>query len=118
MSGDQMRRRFVLFVTSAVLAASVSAPAFGSPVKSFAMKLGSTLTIKGHTGSATSTTPAVGKVVVSGRWGTGPWRVLTTTTTDDAGRYRFTLKPQRRGNLALTIRTPDHQPQRYVLHVT
>jgi hypothetical protein len=82
------------------------------------MKLGATLTITGHTGSVTGKTPAVGKVVVSGRWGVaGTWRVLTTTRTDSAGKYRFSYKPVRRGNLALRIVPPDHQTQRYILHV-
>ena len=83
------------------------------------MKLGSTFTVTGRTGSETGEhTRAVGKVVLSGRWGVGPWHVLTTTKTDGAGNYMFAIKPHRRGNLMLRIAPPDHHVRRYVLHVT
>ena len=113
-----MRRRLLSVLLPTVLASVLAVPGFADTARNFSMKLGATLTITGHTGSVTGKTPAVGKVVVSGRWGTvGPWRVLTTTRTDGAGKYRFSYTPVRRGDLALRIVPPDHQPQRYVLHV-
>ena len=82
------------------------------------MKLGGTFTVTGRTGSAKGkSTRAVGKVVVSGRWGNARWHVLTTTMTDRAGNYEFRLKPRRRGNLTVRVVPPDHRPQHYALHV-
>ena len=109
-----MRRRFLLLVLLAVLAV----PSYAAAERIFSMQLGSTFTITGRTGSDTGTQArAVGKVVLSGRWGVGAWRVLATTTTDKAGSYKFTLTPRRRGDLALRIAPPDHHVRRYLLHV-
>lgn len=109
-----MRRRLLFFVALAVLVVSSSASA--SP--GFSMKLGSTFTVSGRTGSATGKhTRAVGKVVLSGRWGVGPWHVFTTTVTNSAGYYRFAFKPRRRGDLTLRIAPPDHHQRLYLLHV-
>jgi hypothetical protein len=114
-----MRRRRFLLLVLAVVAAAFSAPAAALSGPNVAkMQLGSTFTATGRTGSAPGRHDrAVGKVVVSGRWGGGPWRVLTTTQTDAEGYYRFTVKPRRRGNLTLRIAPPDHHPRRYLLHV-
>lgn len=82
------------------------------------MQLGSTFTVTGQTGSvAGKQTRAVGKVVLEGRWGTGPWHVLSSTKTDRDGSYRFLVRPQRRGSLSLRIEPPDHHPRRFVLRV-
>lgn len=82
------------------------------------MKLGTAFTITGRTGSVSGTKRALGTVVVSGRWGSGPWHVITKTSTDKAGNYHLTVKPRRRGNLTLRISPPDHHPRRYLLHVS
>jgi hypothetical protein len=114
MRGEHMRRRLLFLVALAVLAA----PSVAVAGQGFSMKLGSTFTITGRTGSESGKhTRAVGKVVLSGRWGVGPWHVLTTTTTDSAGNYKFAIKPHRRGDLMLRIAPPDHHAWRYVLHV-
>jgi len=119
MGGEPMRRRLLVPVAVAVLAVSVAVPSFGAAGKGYSMKLGSTFTITGRTGSAVGTqTRAVGKVVLAARWGVGPWRLLTTTSTDSAGNYRFTIRPHRLGDLTLRITPPDDHAQRYVLHVS
>ncbi len=118
MDGDRMRRRLLSLVLLAVLGASLAAPARSATRHSVSLQVGSTFTVTGRTGSATGKhTRAVGKVVVSGRWGKGRWHVLTTTQTDQAGNYGFRLKPHRRGNLTVRIAPPDQHPQRYMLHV-
>jgi hypothetical protein len=114
MGGDHMRRRALLVLALAVLVV----PSAATAANRFSMKLGSTFTITGRTGSETGKhTRAVGRVVLSGRWGAGTWRVLATTTTDAAGSYRFAIKPSRRGDLSLRIAPPDRHLRRYVLHV-
>jgi hypothetical protein len=118
MDGDHMRRRLLSLLASAVLALVFAAPSFATAGHGFSMELGSTFTLTGRTGSVQGThTRATGTVVLSGRWGVGPWHVITTAATDRSGNYRFTVKPQRRGNLTLRIAPPDHHPQRYLLHV-
>ena len=64
-----MRRRLFSVLVPTVLASVLAVPCFADTPRAFSMKLGATLTITGHTGSVTGKTPAVGKVVVSGRWG-------------------------------------------------
>lgn len=109
-----MRRRFFLVVALVVLA--VPASALAGP--GYSMKLGSTFTITGRTGSDTGKhTHALGKVVLSGRFGIERWRVLDSTTTDSTGRYRFAFTPRRRGDLTLRVAPPDHHPRLFVLHV-
>ncbi|MGN6796953.1 MAG: hypothetical protein ACTHKS_02265 [Gaiellaceae bacterium] len=109
-----MRRRLLLFVLLAGL--TMSSTALATPV--FSLKLGSTFHITGRTGSAPGThTRALGRVVLSGRWGTGPWRWITTTKTDNEGYYRFGVTPGRRGNLTLRITPPDHHLRFYLLRV-
>src|SRR4051794_18996850 len=76
MGGEHMRRRLLFVVALVVLAL----PAPASAGQGFSMKLGSTFTITGRTGSdAGKHSRALGKVVLSGHWGLGPWRVLMTT---------------------------------------
>jgi hypothetical protein len=112
--GEDVRRRLLVFVVLAVLVA----PSLALAARDFSMKVGATFTITGRTGSDTGKqSRAVGKVVLSGRWGVGPWRALTTTTTDSGGNYKFVLKPHRRGDLTLRISPPDHHARRYLLHV-
>lgn len=119
MRGEPMRRRFLPVVVPAALAASLVVTCPAAAGNGVSMKLGSTFTITGRTGSAPGKhTRAVGKVVLSGRWGTRPWHVLATTVTDGAGKYRFAITPRRRGTLTLRIAPPDHHPRRYVLHVS
>jgi hypothetical protein len=114
MGGEHMRRRLLVCVALAVLAL----PAFATAGQGFSMKLGSTFTITGRTGSdAGKHTRALGTVVLSGRWGLGPWHVLSRTTTDSDGKYRFAITPRRRGDLTLRIAPPDHHARRYLLHV-
>jgi hypothetical protein len=114
MSADYMRRRLLFFIALAVLVLPPSALAG----RAFSMRLGSTFTITGRTGSDTGkSTRAVGKVVLSGRWAGGSWHVITTTVTNSAGYYRFTIKPRRRADLTLRIAPPDHHPRLYFLHV-
>lgn len=109
-----MRRRLLFVVALAAL--TVSPTALATPV--FSLKLGSTFHITGRTGSAPGThTRALGRVVLSGRWGTGPWHWITTTKTDGQGYYRLAVKPGRRGNLTLRITPPDHHLRFYLLHV-
>jgi hypothetical protein len=114
-----MRRRHLSLIVLAVSAAAlcIVRPAFpGAAVTT--MQLGSTFTVSGHTGSAAGhSVRALGKVVVSGRWGSGPWHVLTTTRTDETGNYEFILKPNRRGDLTVRIAPPDHRSRRFLLHV-
>ena len=113
-----MRRRLLLIVAPAVLAVSLAVPCLAVATPRFSMKIGSTFTVMGQTGSAAGKrTRAVGKVVISGRWGAGSWHVIATTVTDNGGNYRFTITPRRRGNLTLRIAPPDHKVRRYVLHV-
>jgi hypothetical protein len=118
MRGEPMRRRLLFVVAPAVLAVSLTVPCLAGAAPGFSMKLGSTFTVTGQTGSAAGKhTRAVGKVVLSGRWGVASWRVIATTVTDTDGNYRFTITPRRRGNLTLRIAPPDHNVRRYVLHV-
>ena len=113
-----MRRRLLSLLAPAVLAAALAVPGLATAGQGFSMELGSTFTITGRTGSVQGThARATGPVVLSGRWGVGPWHVITTTATDRTGHYRFTLKPHRRGNLTLRIAPPDHHLRRYLLHV-
>lgn len=118
MGGDRMRRRLFPLLALAALAAALAAPAPAAPGKNVLMQFGSTFTVTGRTGSAQGKHGrALGKVVVSGRWGAERWHVLTTTMTDRAGNYQFTITPRRRGNLTLRIVPPDHHPRRFLLHV-
>ena len=116
MGGEHMRRRLLSLFALAVLSASLVGPAVAAD--SVTLQLGSTFTVTGRTGSEKGKhIRAVGKVVVSGRWGTGRWHILTTTQTDQAGNYVFRLKPHRRGNLTVRIVPPDHHPRSFVLHI-
>jgi hypothetical protein len=103
----------------AVLAAAlaVAAPvAFGASAAQ-RVSLGGTFTVSGQTGSAPGAGPARGRVVMSGRWDAGQWRVLTSSRTDSRGRYRITIKLHRRGILHLRVTPPDGDDHLFVLHV-
>jgi hypothetical protein len=118
MHPEQMRGRRTPLFLLAVLALALAAAVPASALDVTTMKLGSTFAITGKTGSIQGKhARAIGKVVVSGRWGSGQWHVLTTTATDRAGNYQFSITPHRRGNLTLRIAPPDHHPRRYLLHV-
>ena len=68
-----MRRRLLFLVALAVLAASLAVPSLAAVGKAYSMKLGSTFTITGRTGSgAGKHTRAVGKVVLVGPVGRRP----------------------------------------------
>lgn len=109
-----MRRRLLFFAALVVLAA----PGAATAGQGFSMQLGSTFTVTGRTGSVPGEhSRATGRVVLSGRWGIGQWHVIATGATDGKGNYRFTVKPRRRGDLALRIAPPDHHLRRYLLHV-
>lgn len=110
-------RAFAAVAAAAALAggtATVARPAG----KIATLEVGDAFVAKGQTGRLPGAAhDAVGVVIVRGSWSGGPWHVLTTTRTDAAGRYRFRLKPQRRGRLAIRITPPDNQVQRFVLRV-
>ena len=73
---------------------SLAAPSSATAGHGFSMQLGSTFTITGRTGSVAGThTRATGTVVFSGRWGIGPWHVVTTRRPTARANYRFTVKP-------------------------
>jgi hypothetical protein len=108
-------------VAVALLALTVGAgvcAAAQSAVGTRTFGLGATFTARGQSGRLPGAThPAVGAVVVTGRWNGGAWQFVTRTTTDSQGRYRFRVKPGRRGQLELRIRVPDKSVQHYVLRV-
>jgi hypothetical protein len=110
--------RMTASLTAALAAAALAIPAFayGSPVTT--LHAGDTLTVTGRTGSRPGHVGrAVGRVVVEGRWDGGRRYVVTTTRTDDDGRYHFAVRPHRHGWLVLRVLPPDKHPQRFVLHV-
>lgn len=113
-----MRRTLIAFAASVALAGLLVGPA--SPAgKTAKLALGDVFVARGETGIPPgSTHHAVGLVVVRGRWTGGVWKVLTTTRTDAAGRYRFAIKPRRRGLLTLRISPPDGHLQGFVLRVS
>jgi hypothetical protein len=114
MDGARMRRRLLLALALTALAA----PAAAAAEQIFRMQLGSAFTVTGRTGSFGGVNArATGKVLVEGRWGSGRWHVLARTKTDRSGKYRFVIRPERRGTLTLRIEPPDHHPRRYVLDV-
>lgn len=107
----------VLALAAVIIAAS-TAPAADSAPPVTTLHVGWAFSVTGRAGLFPGrTSRAVGTVVVRGRWGTGAWRVLTTTRTDTSGRYHFTITPRRRGYLALRITPPDAHDRRFVLHV-
>jgi hypothetical protein len=120
MDSEHMRgRRLLSLFAALVLGVALAAPGLAAAGNAFTFQLGSTFTVKGRTGSPPGQhARAIGRVVVSGRWGSARWHVLTTTLTDQAGNYRFTLKPHRRGQLTVRVATPDLRPRHYLLHVT
>lgn len=95
----------------------VAAPAAAGPPLT-TLHLGEEFIATGQTGSLPGhTRRAAGLVVVRGKWNGGGYRVITTTRTDSAGRYRFVILPRRRGTLTLRIFPPDRQIRRLVLRV-
>jgi hypothetical protein len=103
----------------AVLAAAlaIAAPvAFGASAAQ-RVSVGGTFSVLGHTGSAAGARPATGRVVMSGHWDAGPWRVVASARTDSRGRYRLSVKLHRRGILHLRVTPPDGDDHLFVLHV-
>lgn len=112
------RRRLLSPVALVVVVCALAPVALAGPQR-FSLRLGGTFTASGRTGSLKGHfVRATGLVVVHGRWNGGNWYVVTTTNTDRAGKYRFTIKPRRRGTLLLRIVPPDKQERRFVLRVT
>jgi hypothetical protein len=107
--------RFLILAAVAAALSVAVAPAGAVPTRS--ITLGSTFTVTGLTGSATGPKRAVGVVVVTLRWGNGPWRRFETTRTNRDGRYQLTLHPHRRGALNVRIAPPDRHVVRYLLRV-
>lgn len=105
-------------VTVLAAAGALAVPALAGSERVTTLHRGDTLTVTGRTGSARGDVRrAVGRVVVEGRWNGGKPYVITTTSTDADGRYRFVFHPRRRGWLVLRILPPDKRPQRFVVHV-
>jgi hypothetical protein len=101
-----------------VALAALTVPSVAEGAKARTLHVGDTLTVSGRTGSAPGRLRrAVGRVVVEGRWNGGRRYVVTTTLTDEDGRYHFVVRPHRHGWLVLRILPPDRHPQRFVLHV-
>jgi hypothetical protein len=103
-------------VLAATLAFSGTTVARGAPVVR-TTSIGGTFTVSGRTGSVPGSGPARGAVVMSGRWGGGPWRVVASARTDASGRYRLSIKVHRRGTLRLRVSPPDGVDHSFVLHV-
>lgn len=100
-----------------VVAVAIAAPVALGASADQRVSLGGTFSVFGHTGSAAGAGPATGRVVMSGRWDTGPWRVVASARTDSRGRYRLSIKLRRRGILHLRITPPDGDDHLFVLHV-
>lgn len=99
------------------VALAVAVPvAFGAPGAQ-RVSLGGTFTVSGQTGSVSGARRSTGRVVMSGRWDAGPWRVVASARTDSKGRYRIAIKLHRRGILHLRITPPDGDDHLFVLHV-
>lgn len=106
------------FVTlAAVLAALSIAVASAGAVPTRSLTLGSTFTVTGQTGSRKGPERAVGQVVVTLRWGHGPWRLFERTRTDRNGRYLIRIRPRHRGSLSVRIAPPDRHVVRYLLRI-
>lgn len=103
-------------VLPATLAFAGAAVAAGAPVTK-TTSVGGTFTVSGRTGSAPGAGPATGRVVMSGHWDDGPWRVVASARTDAGGRYRLSIKLHRRGILHLRVTPPDGDDHLFVLHV-
>lgn len=100
-----------------VVAVAIAAPVALGASADQRVSLGGTFSVFGHTGSAAGAGPATGRVVMSGRWDAGPWRVVASARTDSKGRYRIAIKLHRRGILHLRITPPDGDDHLFVLHV-
>ena len=114
-----MRRRAFL-VLSMVATTVVLAPAATAKTKPpVRLQVGDTFVVSGQTGSKPhdGVKRATGAVIVRARWDGGAWYVLTSTRTDENGRYRFKVSPRRRGLLTLRVSTPDRVQHRFVLRV-
>ncbi len=104
-----------MFAAACALAV-VPATSAASSGRHLTLTLGSSLMIKGETGS-NSNQRTVGVVLVRGSWNGGPQFVLTSTRTDGKGRYHFTVRPNRKGVLTVLISPPDRRPITYVLRI-
>jgi hypothetical protein len=88
--------------------AAVAAHAGAVPIPGpWRVKVGSTFTISGHTGSR-NRIPFTGPVVLRGRWNGGSWFTFTRTTTDSSGAYRLMITIRRHGVLRLRLLLPGH----------
>ena len=111
MRGRGLLRRPILGI--AILAVAAAAPTASAASRAWTLHLGGTFSASGHSGGGRT-----GTVTVKGRWGaSGPYELVTSTKTDSAGRYSFSVTPNRRGVLTLQIVPPDHHLQRLVLRV-
>jgi hypothetical protein len=104
-----------VFVVACALAVAPTVST-AAPGKHLTLTLGTSLMVKGETGS-NSKQRTVGVVLVQGSWNGGPRFLLMRTRTDGKGRYRFTLRPSHRGVLTVQITPPDRQPITYVLRI-
>ncbi len=111
-----MRNRHLLLALLIACALAVVPASAASGGRHLTLTLGSSLSVKGQTGSS-SKQRTVGVVLVHGSWNGGPQFVLTSTRTDNTGRYHFTLRPNRKGVLTVQISPPDRRPITYVLRI-
>lgn len=108
--------RYPLALMAALIAASTLSAA-GSATDIRRVPFGSTFTVSGQTGARPGAGRARGTVLVRGSWNGGVTYVITTTTTDSHGRYRFSLTLRRHGLLKLQVVPPDKHDQYFVLLV-
>ena len=111
-----MKSLSAVAVLATTLAFAGTALADGAPAAR-PVPVGGTFTVSGRTGSVAGSGRATGAVVMSGRWNSGPWRVVASARTDSRGRYRLSIKLHRRGILHLRVTPPDGDDHVFVLHV-
>jgi hypothetical protein len=99
-------------MSAAILAVVVALPLAAFAAAGRTIHLGDVFKVTGYAAAQ-----AQGTVVVKGRWGTGPFQLVTTTRTDKGGHYAFSVKATRRGIWTIQIVPPDHQAKQFVLRV-
>jgi large exoprotein involved in heme utilization and adhesion len=109
-----MKLPVAVAVLTATLAGAVVAQ--GAP-KVRSVTRGGTFTVSGRTGSPTGARRSTGRVVMSGRWNGGAWRVVASSHTNARGRYRLSITVHRRGTLHLRVTPPDGDDHSFVLRV-